>query len=262
MAQRTLCSKVRIRIQILLLLVSHLMELALINLEAYSPYLDKDLSDYNICDLGEIALSFGNTTLSLKRIKQEIKNVLSDNKKIFAIGGEHLISYPIIEAYANKYEDLVVIQLDAHADLREDYLGEKLSHATVMRLTHNILGNGRIFQFGIRSGTREEFEFADKHTHLCKFNLDTLNEAIKEIGSRPVYVTVDLDVLDPSIFSGTGTPEAGGITFKELMEGVIQLDVLNIVGADVVELAPHYDQSGVSTAAACKVMRELLLAMA
>ncbi len=234
----------------------------LYGLEAYSPYLDKDLSDYNICDLGDIELSFGNTILSLKTIKQEIKSILDDNKKTFVIGGEHLISCPIIENYADKYEDLVVIQFDAHTDLREDYLGEKLSHATVMRLVHNKLGDGRIFQFGIRSGTREEFAFANKHTHFCKFDLETLNEAIKEIGNRPVYVTMDLDVLDPSIFCGTGTPEAGGITFKELMDGIILLNGLNIVGADIVELSPHYDQSGVSTAVACKVMRELLLAMA
>ena len=231
-------------------------------LETYSPYLDKDLAEYKICDLGDMEFPFGNRNLVLEDIAKETKGILDDNKKVLALGGEHLISYPVIKEYYSKYEDLVVIHFDAHTDLREEFLGESLSHATVMKRVHDFLGNDRIYQFGIRSGTKDEFEFGREHTNLFKFSTDKVSSIVDRIKNKPLYVTIDLDVLDPSIFSGTGTPEAGGITFKELMDALKCLEGLNIVGGDIVELAPHYDQSGVSTAVACKVLRELLLIMA
>ena len=156
---------------------------------------------------------------------------------------------------------MCIVHFDAHTDLREDYLGEKLSHASVIKRCYDIIGKDRIFQFGIRSGEKYEFEFAKKNTHLCKFNFDTLDIAIEKIGSRPVYFTIDLDVLDPSIFCGTGTTEAGGVTYKEFLEALLKVGKLNVVGCDMVELSPHYDTSGVSTAVACKTMRELLLSI-
>ena len=231
-------------------------------LETYSPYLDKDLAEYKICDLGDMEFPFGNRNLVLEDIAKETKGILDDNKKVLALGGEHLISYPVIKEYYSKYEDLVVIHFDAHTDLREEFLGESLSHATVMKRVHDFLGDDRIYQFGIRSGTKDEFEFSREHTNLFKFSIDKISSIVDRIKNKPLYVTIDLDVLDPSIFSGTGTPEAGGITFKELMDALKCLEGLNIVGGDIVELAPHYDQSGVSTAVACKVLRELLLIMA
>jgi len=231
-------------------------------LETYSPYLDKDLAEYKICDLGDMEFPFGNRNLVLEDIAKETKGILDDNKKVLALGGEHLISYPVIKEYYSKYEDLVVIHFDAHTDLREEFLGESLSHATVMKRVHDFLGDDRIYQFGIRSGTKDEFEFGREHTNLFKFSTDKVSSIVDRIKNKPLYVTIDLDVLDPSIFSGTGTPEAGGITFKELMDALKCLEGLNIVGGDIVELAPHYDQSGVSTAVACKVLRELLLIMA
>lgn len=230
-------------------------------LETYSPYLDKDCRDYAVCDLGNMEIPFGNRDLVLKNIATEIKSILNDGKKSLALGGEHLISYPIIKEYSNKYKDLVVVHFDAHTDLREEFLGEKLSHATVIKRAHDVLGDDRIYQFGIRSGTKEEFEFAKIHTNLFKFDAKGVSSIIDKIKDKPIYVTLDLDILDPSIFSGTGTPEAGGITFKELIDAIGKLQGLNIVGADIVELSPHYDASGVSTAVACKVLRELLLIM-
>jgi len=158
-----------------------------------------------------------------------------------------------------KYPDLNIIHFDAHADLREDYLGETLSHATVMRRIWDIVGDDRIYQFGIRSGEKSEFEFAEKHTKMQKFNLDGLLEVIEKLKGKPVYFSLDLVILDPSIFPGTGTPEAGGVTFKELLDAVMLLQGLNIVACDINELSPAYDHSGVSTAVACKILREILL---
>ncbi|MDA3925932.1 MAG: agmatinase [Kiritimatiellae bacterium] len=230
-------------------------------LETYSPYLDRDLADYKLCDLGDISLPLGNTGKVMDLIECEAQSCVADGKKTLAVGGEHLVSYPLIKAYLEKYPDLHIVHLDAHADLRDDYLGEKLSHATVMRRVFDDLGTGKIWQFGIRSGTKEEFAFAAENTVMQKFDLGCIDEVIGVIGDQPVYLSIDLDVLDPSIFSGTGTPEPGGVTFKELMVALQQMTGLNIVGGDMVELSPHYDQSGVSTAVACKVLREMVLIM-
>jgi len=229
-------------------------------IETYSPYLDRDLSDYKICDLGDMPMHFGSTEKALDKVRHEVRNILNDSKKTVVIGGEHLVSLPLIEAYIEKYPNLHVIQFDAHADLRDEFVNEKLSHATVMRRVFEKL-EGDLWQFGIRSGTRDEFAFADKNTKINRFNLGGIKEATYKIGSAPVYVTLDIDVLDPSIMPATGTPEAGGITFVELMEGIKALSGLNIVGADIMELSPHYDQSGVSTSVACKTLRELLLVL-
>lgn len=227
-------------------------------IETYSPYLDRDLSDYKICDLGDMPMHFGSTEKALEKVRYEIRSILNDGKKTVVIGGEHLVSLPLIEEYIKKHPNLHVIQFDAHADLRNEFVNETLSHATVMRRVFEKL-NGELWQFGIRSGTRDEFAFADENTNINRFNLNGIIEATYKIGSAPVYVTLDIDVLDPSIMPGTGTPEAGGINFVELMEGIKALSGLNIVGADIMELSPHYDQSGVSTSVACKTLRELLL---
>lgn len=229
-------------------------------LETYSPYLDLDMEDYNLCDLGDIELPFGNTTKALKTIYKTFDQIIRDGKRPLTIGGEHLVSLPIIEAFSKIYPDLCIIHFDAHTDLREDYMGEPLSHASVIRRAWDILGDNRIFQFGIRSGTKVEFSWAKSHTYLQPFNLDSLEEIIIQLQNRPVYITIDLDVLDPSIFPGTGTPEPGGIDFNTLIFAIKQFTKLNhIVGADVVELSPHYDISGVSTATCCKVIREMAL---
>ena len=229
-------------------------------LETYSPYLDLDMEDYNLCDLGDIELPFGNTTKALKTIYKTFDQIIKDGKRPLTIGGEHLVSLPIIEAFSKIYPDLCIIHFDAHTDLREDYMGEPLSHASVIRRAWDILGDNHIFQFGIRSGTKVEFDWAKSHTYLQPFNLDSLEEIIIQLQNRPVYITIDLDVLDPSIFPGTGTPEPGGIDFNTLIFAIKQFTKLNhIVGADVVELSPHYDISGVSTATCCKVIREMAL---
>ncbi|MDR2822793.1 MAG: agmatinase [Acholeplasmatales bacterium] len=229
--------------------------------EWYSCYQDKSLKDYKTCDLGEIYLPVGDAIKSLDLIYKTVKTILNDNKFPIMIGGEHLASYGSIKAVYEKYPLLRVIHFDAHTDLREKFLGMKFSHATFLRHVHNdFLGDDKIFSFGIRSGDKEEFEWAKTHIFMNKFNLDHLDEVIEKVKDYPVYVTIDLDVLDPSIFPGTGTPEAGGITFKEFLDGILKFVSLNnIVGFDMMELSPSYDPSGVSTAVACKTLRELIL---
>jgi agmatinase len=228
-------------------------------LETYSPYRDKDLTDYRICDIGDIELPPGNTEKALDIIEKELKSVLDDNKKIISIGGEHLISYPAIKSFSEKYNDLCILHFDAHADLRDDYLDEKLSHATVIRRIFDCVSKDRIYQFGIRSGTKEEFELGKTMGGFYKYSLDGLQEVIEAVANRPVYLTIDLDILDPSVLPGTGTPEPGGISFNDLLEAFNIMKDINLKGADIVELSPHYDKSGVSTVVACKVLRELLL---
>ena len=228
-------------------------------IETYSPYLDKDLEDIKVFDYGDLELPFGNPDRALEQIEELTSNILKDNKIPFMIGGEHLVTLGAVRAAVKKYPNLHIVHFDAHTDLREDYLGVKLSHATVIRRCHDLIGDGRIFQFGIRSGEKDEFYWAKEHTHLCKFNFDTLDEAVEKLKGKPVYFTLDLDVLDPSVFPGTGTPEAGGVTFMELMRAVNKVSELNIVGLDMNELSPIYDQSGASTALACKLLREILL---
>ncbi|MDE6797161.1 MAG: agmatinase, partial [Ruminococcus sp.] len=210
----------------------------------------------------DLELPFGNPEQVLDDIKERSGIILADGKIPFMIGGEHLVTLGQVRAVSEKYKDLYIIHFDAHADLRDDYLGQKLSHACVIRRCHEIVGDGHIYQFGIRSGDREEFKFAENHTEMHRFNFDGLEKTVENLKGKSVYLTVDLDVLDPSVFCGTGTPEAEGVTFGELRKALTLVCCeLNIVGCDVNELSPPYDQSGVSTAVACKIIREMLLAI-
>ena len=228
-------------------------------IETYSPYLDADLLDKQIFDAGDLEFGFGNPERVLNSIEEMTDRILQDKKKPLMIGGEHLVTLGSVRSVATHYPDLHIIHFDAHADLRDDYLGEKLSHASVMRRCHEIVGDDRIYQFGIRSGEREEFLWAKEHVFTQKFNLERLDSVVELLQGKPVYLTIDLDVLDPSVFPGTGTPEAGGVTFMELIHALNKVFKLNIVAMDMNELSPVYDQSGASTALACKLLREILL---
>ena len=232
-------------------------------IETYSPYQDKDLTDLKVFDCGDLELCFGSPEDALKDIEEQARKIVNDGKLPIMIGGEHLVTYGAVKAVFGKFPDLQIIHFDAHADLRDDYLGAKLSHTCVMRRCFDLVGDNKIHQFCIRSGDREEFRFADEHTDMHKFSFDGLPELVSELESNktPVYLTIDLDCLDPSVFCGTGTPEAGGVSFTELLSAILKVSRTNIVGADINELAPMLDSSGASTATACKVLRELILSI-
>ncbi|MDB8794720.1 agmatinase [Romboutsia sp. 1001216sp1] len=235
-------------------------------LETYSPILDLDLEDFKICDIGDLELSIGNTDKVLEEIYIGTKEIVNDNKVPFMIGGEHLVTLPAFKAVHEKYDDVFVIHFDAHTDLRQEYNNNENSHATVIKRVWDIVGDNRIFQFGIRSGTKEEFEFAlkDKHTYMEVETINTFKDIINKLDGKNIYITIDLDVLDPSIFPGTGTPEPGGVTYREFREifTILKESNINIVGLDIVELSPDYDSTNVSTVVACKILRELSLVAA
>ncbi|MGB4610967.1 MAG: agmatinase [Saccharofermentanales bacterium] len=236
-----------------------LMRLDSIHLETYSPYQKVDLAELKVADIGDLELAFGNAQKVLADIYTQTKEILDVAKIPVMLGGEHLLTLGAVRAVHEVYPDLNLIHLDAHTDLRTEYLGEELSHATVIRHCCNLLQPKAVHSFGARSGLREEFEFAADNLNFYPFELDQMQESASLLGDKPVYVTIDLDVLDPAFFPGTGTPEPGGVTFKELLRNLLHLKNLNIVGFDIVELCPPEDLTGISSAAACKVLREMLI---
>lgn len=241
------------------------MRMESFGIETYSPLQDRDIvDDASVFDSGDLELPFGAPEPALAMIEGRAEEILSAGKVPFLLGGEHLVTLGSVRAVARRHPDLSIIHFDAHADLREDYLGNPLSHACVLRRCHDILGDGRIFQFGIRSGTREEFRFMrDGHVKTEPFAASTVRDVVAELekSGAPVYLTVDMDVLDPSEFPGTGTQEAGGLRYGELVGAVREvLSRLNVVALDNVELNPGLDPTGRSTALACKFLRECILA--
>lgn len=242
---------------------SHAIRSESYGLETYSPYQDKDLADCKVFDSGDIELCMGSSEIALEQISDRAARILLDDKLPIMIGGEHLVTLGMFREVYKKHPDVQIIHFDAHADLRQEYLGAELSHACVIKRCHDLVGDGRIHQFGIRSGDRSEFVWSSNgHTDMHRFGFEGLEETVRALGSTPVYFTIDLDILDPSVFPGTGTPEAGGVGFMELLNAIMTVcGSANVVACDVNELSPHYDQSGASTAVACKVIRELILAL-
>ena len=233
------------------------LRLASWGMEDYSPDFDMHLDDVNFYDAGELEFPLGNTQKTLDIIEQNARHIFNDDKKYLGIGGEHLVTYPALKACYEKYkENLAVIHFDAHTDLREDYLGEKLSHASVLRRIGETIGFENIKQVGIRSGLKEEFDIMKKYNTLVKNK-----EQLESVKNKKIFLTIDVDVLDPSVMPGTGTPEANGMTYHEFAQWIKYLKDFDIVGADVVELAPDYDKSEVSTAITTKIIRDVLMIM-
>jgi len=230
-------------------------------IESYSPYQDKDLKDARFFDIGDIPVAYSNIDINFRTIESVVFKLLIKGKKVITMGGEHLITYPIIKAYKRKFKELVVIHIDAHSDLANTFRGESFSHATVMRRVAEIVGFENLYQLGIRSLLKEDKVLPRRNENMCLFNLEKAKEYLKKANDRPIYLSLDLDVLDPSVLPGTGTPEPGGISFKELLEFILILKNYRIVGADIVELSPHYDSSGVSSITAATILRELILSI-
>lgn len=225
------------------------------SLETYSPIQDTDLKDIELTDIGDMELPFGDPRPALDIIENSIEKIISEHRIPLMLGGEHLVSLGALKAMANRYPGLRVVDLDAHADLRDQYIGQELSHCTVIRRIADIIGIDSIRQIGIRSGSREEYAISKELTSSPK---DIALWAL----DAPCYITCDLDILDPSVFPGTGAPEPGGYSFNELIETLIKLiSTLNVIGIDVVELAPLLDPSGISSVVAAKVVRECIIAM-
>jgi agmatinase len=229
-------------------------------IETFSPYFQRDLSQCSIHDMGDLELPLGEKKISLGLIRNGLGKILSEKKFPILLGGDHLITLPIIEEILTIYPRLHLLQIDAHTDLREDYLGEPLSHSTVMRKVVDHLGEGRLFQIGIRSGTEDEFKLARKMKSIVSSGPGSLGSMMKRLRNQPVYITLDLDVIDPSILPGVGTPEPGGLTFQEFVFLLKKLQGLHVIGFDIVELTPDYDPTQVSSITASVILREMILA--
>ncbi|MCM3162423.1 agmatinase [Metabacillus litoralis] len=236
-----------------------------IGLEEYSPYLDKELEEVKYFDAGDIPLPFGNPQKSIEMIEEYIDKLLADGKYPLGMGGEHLVSWPVMKAMYKKYPDLAIIHFDAHTDLRDDYEGEPLSHSTPIKKIADHIGPTNVYSFGIRSGMKEEFRWAKEvGMHISKFEvLEPLKEVLPTLAGRPVYLTIDIDVLDPAHAPGTGTVDAGGITSKELLASIHEIanSDVRVVGSDLVEVAPIYDHSEQTANTASKIIREMILGL-
>ncbi len=230
-------------------------------LETYSPLLDRSLEEVALADLGDVALPFGNVTEALERIEASCRQAVVSKKGLVVVGGEHLISLPVIRACHHVYKELAVVQLDAHADLRDHYEGEEDSHATVMRRAGEVVGPDSIYQLGIRSGTRAEYAYGRAFSGVFTDNIPAgIDKALADLGDRPVYVTIDIDVVDPGYAPGTGTPEPGGVRPQELFDALQRLAELNVVAFDVVEVNPLVDPTWITPMLGAKVVREGILA--
>jgi agmatinase len=232
-------------------------------LEEYSAYLDRELEEVKYFDAGDIPLPFGNAQRSLDMIEEFVDQILAAGKFPLGMGGEHLVSWPVMKAVYKKYPDLAIIHFDAHTDLRTEYEGEPLSHSTPIRKIAEHIGPKNVYSFGIRSGMKEEFEWAKQNgMHISKFDVhQPLKEILPTLSGRSVYVTIDIDVLDPAHAPGTGTVDAGGITSRELLASIHEIARSNVkvVGADLVEVAPIYDHSEQTVNTASKLIREMIL---
>ena len=228
-------------------------------IETFSPYSGRDLSQLLLHDMGDLELPLGEKKTSLDLIRKALRKILSRKKFPILLGGDHLITLPIVEELLQIHGDLHLIQIDAHADLREDYLGETRSHCTVMKRIVDHLGEGRIFQIGIRSGTQEEFNLAKQMKSIVSLHQGSLRTMVKRVRNKPIYVTLDLDVIDPSLLPGVGTPEPGGLTFQGFLALLKELQSLHVVGFDMVELTPDYDPTGISSVTASVILREMIL---
>ena len=232
-------------------------------IETYCPQLDLDLEDINFTDIGSLDVPLGDTELTLDYISDATNILLKNNLKPLIIGGEHSITIGIIKSIITNYPDLIMLQLDAHADLRDEWLGSKFSHACTMKRCLDILPSKKIFQIGIRSGTKSEFLEMNNSQRLIQHtlgeNAKSLEEALKSFKGRPIYLTFDLDWFDPSVMPGTGTPEPGGYFWKDFAAIINVIKSHNLIGADVVELSPKLDNTGISSILAAKVIRSLIM---
>jgi agmatinase len=227
------------------------------NVESWSPYQRRDVSAARLHDAGDVEFSYATPSAPFELIGARARSVSAAGRKLLAFGGEHSITGPIVGTLVALHPDLCVIHFDAHSDLRDEFLGERVCHATAMRRVLDHVPADRLFQLGIRS-------FADPaemdRPNVFPFEVEKpVPEVRRRIGTRPVYVTLDVDVLDPGAMPEVQTPEPGGCTYRELARGLAALAGLNVVGADIVEFAPRNSQPSVGAATAAGLVREIAL---
>ena len=235
------------------------------SLETYCPFLNKDLNLINYFDAGSLKLNSSNTHSIIKKVKSGTNFLINNNLKPIILGGEHSITIGAIEALVKKYPDLIMIQLDAHADLRNSYQDNKYSHACTIRRCLELLPSKKVIQMGIRSGTKEEFEIMKNNHQLIKYKtgdaIIELEKSLEPFKNHPIYLTIDLDWFDPSLLPGTGTPEPGGFFWHDFEKIIKLLNRFEIIGCDIVELSPDIDSSGISSIVAAKTTRSLIMTL-
>lgn len=222
------------------------------SIESWSPRAEADLDDLSILDAGD----HGDRKTIGHALGPLLNAAWSDGRRplLASIGGDHSVTPPVVAAVASHVGRLAVVGFDAHLDLREDYPGD---HACTYR---RISDSGvDCFVFGPRSGAREEWKDASAVLAHLSPQVAIPTEVKRRLNGRPVYVTLDIDVLDPAAAPGTGNPEAGGPGFDELLTSLESLAELEIVAFDVVEVSPPLDPSGITQAAAAVLVREMLL---
>jgi agmatinase len=231
------------------------------SIETYSPELDRDLEDLAIADLGDCELGSGSPREQLDRARQQVADFWRPGRLPVMLGGDHTATLPVIEVLAPAIPELRILQLDAHPDLREEFLGERFNYASALARVMDVVAPDRVYQVGMRTGAREEYE--KKAPHLYPAHVVHPVEAVRtllpELGRHPLYVTIDIDVLDPSEAPGTGAPEPCGLRTADLIEIIRLLAPCRIVGMDLMEVAPGFDPSGRTAITASWILREAIL---
>lgn len=241
------------------------------SIETYSPALRRDLDDVALSDAGDLDLEHLPPEAAVDAVAARIATILGAGDTSgptrsgappipMLLGGEHTVTLGAVRSLAQAHHDLAVVQLDAHTDLREEYEGRAISHATVMKRIAEIVRPEAIVGLGIRAGTRQEFALAATVQHSAR-SLAIPPAVWSSLAARPVYVTIDIDAVDPSEAPGTGNPEPEGIGAGDLLAFVRRLGGLRVVGLDLVEVSPPYDPSGRTAVLAATIVREAVLAV-
>ncbi|NQT33631.1 agmatinase [bacterium] len=233
------------------------------SLETFGPYYDRDLENMDIVDMGDLEVDQDSVERMIEQVYTVVGDILDKNMKPIILGGEHTVTIGVVKRMVEKYPDLVILQLDAHAHSREEYLGDKVSHATVMSRIVELISLERLYRLGVRAGSKEAFI---KHGIDLPLGFEGSAREVEAVmksmpGDVPLYVTLDLDVFDPSLVPGVGNPAPMGMTYREFMQLVRKLAWRNLVGFDVVELAPQYDHTGVSAVVAATAVRDLMMCL-
>jgi agmatinase len=228
-------------------------------LESYSPVLDRDLEDVCVRDLGDLEIAGLDMNDALDRISAAMAHAATEAKLGVMVGGEHTASLGGFRGLKRVYPDAVILQIDAHLDMRPDYEGLALTHATWLHHVGQEFGFQNVHQVGLRSGDRREWATARRDTAWSTPDLSVPAPVRSAIGEKPVYISLDIDVLDPAHAPGTGCPEPGGVTFRELAAFLYGLEGLRVVALDVMEVSPNLDGANITAAAAAKLIREAIL---